>query len=232
MAIISEANKKQIQEILKNLVNKVVIHFFTEPDKSDLPTIDSSSQDSQREQEECASCHLTLELLQELTNLSDKLELKVYDILKDQAVAKQFEIDKVPAIVLEGERIYGIRFFGIPSGYEFAVLLEDLVDVSRGVTDLALETITQLNTLIRRIHIQVFTTPTCPYCPIMVRMAHKFALMSERIKADMVSSVEFPQLADKYSVLAVPKTIVNDGLVEIDGALPENAFLQEVMRAA
>ncbi|MDH5186271.1 MAG: thioredoxin family protein [candidate division WOR-3 bacterium] len=213
MPLISDENKKQIQEIFQKLTNKVIIHFFTQ-------------------EFECESCKAAHELLQELTALSDKLELKVYDFLKDQESAKKFEIDKIPAIVLEGQKVYGIRFFGIPSGYEFAALLEDLVDVSKGITELSLETISQLNTLIKHLHIQVFTTPTCPYCPIMVRMAHKLALMSERIKADMVASIEFPHLASKYSVLGVPKTIVNDGAVEIDGVLPEPAFVQQVMRAA
>jgi glutaredoxin-like protein len=213
MDLISSENKKQIQTIFQNLDNKVVIHFFTQ-------------------EFECESCQTTHKLLQELSALSNQLELKVYDFQKDQEAVSKFEIDKIPAIVLEGQRIYGIRFFGIPSGYEFAALLEDLIDVSKGMTELSLETISQLNTLIRRIHIQVFTTPTCPYCPGMVRLAHKLALMNERIKADMVSAVEFPHLANKYSVFAVPKTIVNDGLVEIDGALPETAFVQEVMRAA
>jgi glutaredoxin-like protein len=197
----------------RNKSCKFIIHFFTQ-------------------EFECESCKTTHTLLQELVGLSDKLELKVYDFQKDPDNVKKFEIDKIPAIVLEGQKVYGIRYFGIPSGYEFAALLEDSVDVSRGTTELSLETISLLNTLIKHIHIQVFTTPTCPYCPIVVRLAHKLALMSERIKADMVSSVDFPHLANKYSVLGVPKTIVNDGLVEIDGALPEQAFVQQVMRAA
>ena len=213
MPIISDENKKQIEEIFQKLTGKVIIHFFTQ-------------------EFECPSCQLTHELFQELTALSNLLELKVHDFQKDPEIVKQFEIDKIPATVLEGSKVYGIRFFGIPSGYEFAALLEDLIDVSKGTTELLKETISQLNTLIRPIHIEVFTTPTCPYCPIMVRMAHKLALMSDRIKADMVASTEFPHLANKYSVLGVPKTIVNDGAVEIDGAMPEPAFVQQMMRAA
>jgi glutaredoxin-like protein len=213
MPIISDESKKQVLEIFQKLTNKVVIHFFTQ-------------------EFECQSCKLTHELLQELTGLSNPLELRVHDFQKDPEIVKQFEIDKIPAIVLEGQKVYGIRFFGIPSGYEFAALLEDLVDVSKGIAELSLDTVSQLNTLIKHLHIQVFTAPTYPYCPIMVRMAHKLALMSDLIKADMVASTEFPHLANKYSVLGVPKTIVNDGAVEIDGALPEPAFVQQVMRAA
>jgi len=134
--------------------------------------------------------------------------------------------------VLEGQKVYGIRFFGVPAGYEFGALLDDLIDVSRGVTELSLETKTLLNTLIKPIHLRVFVTPTCPYCPRAVRMAHKLALYSDKIKADMVSAVEFPHLAQKYFVMAVPKIVVNDGDVEFEGALPERAFVQQVLRAA
>lgn len=70
-----------------------------------------------------------------------------------------------------------------------APFLEDLVDVSRETTQLSLETQSLLNTLIKPIHIQVFVTPMCPYCPAAVRMAHKMALYSDKVKADMVSAI-------------------------------------------
>ena len=158
--------------------------------------------------------------------------LKVYEFKNEQETAQRFGVDKIPAIVLEGQRVYGIRFFGVPAGYEFGAFLEDLIDVSRGTAQLSAETQTLLNTLIKPIHIQVFVTPTCPYCPSAVRMAHKMALYSDKIKADMVSALEFPYLADKYDVYGVPKTVVNDGEVMFEGALPEREFVAHVLRAA
>ncbi len=213
MPLLTEQNKQQIQKVLQQLTNPVIVHYFTQ-------------------EFECEPCQMTHELLKEVTALSDKLALKVYEFKSEQESARRFGVDKIPAIVLEGQRVYGIRFFGVPAGYEFGAFLEDLIDVSRGTTQLSPETQMLLNTLIKPIHIQVFVTPTCPYCPAAVRMAHKMALYSEKIQADMVSALEFPYLADKYDVYGVPKTVVNDGEVLFEGALPEREFVAQVLRAA
>lgn len=213
MPLLTEQNRQQVQKILQQLVHPVTIHYFTQ-------------------EFECEPCQVTHELLREVTALSDKLTLRVYEFKNEQETAKRFGVDKIPAIVLEGQRVYGIRFFGVPAGYEFGAFLEDLVDVSRGTTQLSMETQTLLNTLIKPIHIEVFVTPTCPYCPSAVRMAHKMALYSDKITADMVSALEFPYLADKYDVYGVPKTVVNNGEVMFEGALPEREFVAHVLRAA
>lgn len=213
MPLLTESNKKQVQKILEQLSNPVTIHYFTQ-------------------EFECEPCQITHELLKEVTALSDKLILKTYEFKDEQEIAKRFGVDKIPAIVLEGQKVYGIRFFGVPAGYEFGAFLEDLVDVSRGTTQLSLESQSLLNTLLKPIHIQVFVTPTCPYCPSAVRMAHKMALYSDKIRADMVSALEFPYLADKYNVYGVPKTVVNDGEVMFEGALPEREFVAHVMKTA
>ncbi|MCS6936352.1 MAG: thioredoxin family protein [Candidatus Bipolaricaulota bacterium] len=213
MPLLTEQNKKQVQKVLEELVHPVTIHYFTQ-------------------EFECEPCQIAHELLKEVTALSNKLTLKVYEFKNEQEIAQRFGVDKIPAIVLEGQKAYGIRFFGVPAGYEFGAFLEDLVDVSRGVTQLSAETQTLLNTLLKPIHIQVFVTPTCPYCPAAVRLAHKMALYSDKVKADMVSALEFPYLADKYDVYGVPKTVVNDGVVMFEGALPEREFVARVLQAA
>lgn len=213
MPLLTEQNKQQVRKALQGLTNPVTLHYFTQ-------------------EFECEPCQITHELLREVTALSDKLTLKVYEFKNEQEMAQRFGVDKIPAIVLEGQRVYGIRFFGVPAGYEFSALLEDVIDVSRGTTQLSPNTQTLLNTLIKPIHIEVFVTPTCPYCPAAVRMAHKMALSSEKITADMVSALEFPYLADRYNVYGVPKTVVNGGEVMFEGALPEREFVAQVLRAA
>jgi alkyl hydroperoxide reductase subunit AhpF len=89
----------------------------------------------------------------------DKLELKVHDFVKEKEVADVFGIDKIPALVLEGARPNKIHFYGIPTGYEFVTLLEDLLDVSRGSTDLKPETLEALRGLKKPVHLRVFVTP-------------------------------------------------------------------------
>ena len=79
-------------------------------------------------------------------------------------------------------------------------------------------------------HIQVFVTPTWPYCPGAVSLAHKLALECDAIRGDMVEAIEFPQLAQKYGVMGVPKTVINDE-IEFEGALPEEMFVAQLMGA-
>ncbi len=129
-----------------------------------------------------------------------------------------------------GQKDYGLRFFGIPSGYEYSSLIEAILDVSKGKTGLNQKTKDALKTIDKDIHIQVFVTPTCPYCPLVVHLGHQFALESPRIRADMVESTEFPHVAHKYNVFGVPKTVINENIF-LDGAVPEETFLENVLKA-
>jgi hypothetical protein len=64
-----------------------------------------------------------------------------------------------------------------------------------------------------------------------VRLAHHLAVASDWIRGDCVEATEFPDLAQRYHVMAVPKIVVNER-VSFEGALPETQFVDQVMRAA
>jgi len=64
-----------------------------------------------------------------------------------------------------------------------------------------------------------------------VRLAHQAALESDWISADAVEASEFPHLVQKYQVMGVPKTVINEK-ISIEGALPEGAFIQEILAAS
>ncbi len=196
-----------------NLVNKVrLIHFTRELD--------------------CQYCRETKQLLTELSELSDKIQLEIYNFYTDTDKVQEFRIDKVPATVIASEdKDYGIRYFGIPSGYEFASLLSDIEMVSRGVSGLSQRSIEKIKEIDVPVHIQVFVTPTCPYCPSAVHLAHQLAMESDFITADMVEAIEFPDLAEKYMVMGVPKVVMND-IYYFEGALPERHYVDKVLEAA
>jgi alkyl hydroperoxide reductase subunit AhpF len=99
-------------------------------------------------------------LLEELTQISDKLTLETYNFLIDKEKAAEYAVDKVPATVIRNGTDYGIRFFGLPAGYEFAALLDAILAVSRGDSGLQPESREKLAQLTRPLHLQVFTTPT------------------------------------------------------------------------
>lgn len=141
MPLIQEKDRIAIEEQLKALTGPVKIINFTQ-------------------EIECQYCRETHQLMQELAALSDKLSFEVYDFQLDKARAEEYRIDKIPATVIEGVKDYGVRFYGIPAGYEFASLLETTIAVSEGDSGLNDKTREKLKTLTRPLHIQVFVTPT------------------------------------------------------------------------
>ncbi|MEM2339636.1 MAG: thioredoxin family protein, partial [Nitrososphaerales archaeon] len=143
---------------------------------------------------ECLYCRETRELVEELGKVSNKIKVEVYDFVKDANKAKEYGIDKIPATIIMGDKDYGIRYYGIPAGYELISFLEDIIDVSRRETRLSKTSKDRIKAINKPVHIQVFVTPTCPYCPKMVRLAHQFAIENDLIKADVIESTEFPQL--------------------------------------
>ncbi len=184
---------------------------------------------------ECQFCAETRQIVEEIAALSDKITPEIYDFVADKVVADRYGVDKIPAIAIvrveDGqEKDYGIRFYGIPSGYEFTSIVEDLVDVSRGDSGLQSKTKEALAGLAEPVHLQVFVTPTCPYCPQAVRLAHRFAIESDLVRGDMVEAIEFPHLSNKYHVHGVPRTVINE-TVHQEGAAPEPMMLEKLLEA-
>ena len=100
------------------------------------------------------------QLLEELAQISDKLSLETYNFLIDKEKVAEYAVDKVPATVIRNGKDYGIRFFGLPAGYEFATLLDGILAVSGGDSGLHAESREKLAQLNQPLHLQVFTTPT------------------------------------------------------------------------
>jgi glutaredoxin-like protein len=109
---------------------------------------------------ECQYCRETRQLVEEIAALSDKIDAEVYDFVTDKEESDAYNVDKIPAIAVIGAKDYGVRFFGIPSGYEFTTVIEDIMMVSNGDSGLAGPTREAIAQLSKAVHIQVFITPT------------------------------------------------------------------------
>jgi len=141
MPLLDDKVRPQVEEKFKALTGPVKIINFTQ-------------------EIECQYCTETRRLMEEVAGLSDKISFEVYNFVTDKEKVKEFKIDKIPATVVMGEKDYGIRFYGIPSGYEFVTLLESIVMVSKKDSGLAAATKKALAALKRPLHLQVFVTPT------------------------------------------------------------------------
>lgn len=145
--LLNDSVTKQVREAFdKQLTGDVqVIYFGTEKD--------------------CDYCDDTRQLVEEVVQLSDKLDLSVHDLENDRELANKYNLDKAPGLVIagrDGDLIldYGIRMSGIPSGYEFGTFIQSLILVSGRDSGLAPKTRKALGDLKNQVNLLVFTTPT------------------------------------------------------------------------
>jgi glutaredoxin-like protein len=175
----------------------------------------------------CVFCKTVDEVVNSLAEMSEKIVLLRSGFEPDEPVARNYGIERHPAMVIHGKRDFGMRFFGMPIGYQFGVFVEDLVMASTGESDLSGEVKLKLRSLRKPVSIQVYTLPDCPGSPRMARAAHKFAIENNNITADVVDIMEFWDLAAEKRVLETPKTIIN-GSTEIQGVISERELADRI----
>ncbi len=162
MALLKDSDREHLRNEFKQLTNPVKLVFFTQG-------------------LDCEYCPLTQQVLEEVASLSDKIQLQTYNFAIDKEQVANFKIARVPAIAVlrvetktngsgqatpeeagkeTRERDFGIRFYGVPAGFEFASLLGDILDVSLGQSGLSEQSKAALAQLQDPLHLQVFTTPT------------------------------------------------------------------------
>ena len=215
MALLSEKDIKYVSELFsKNLAREVHLALFTDPEG------------------QCEYCERTVELLRELAAVDKRLILEVKDITKERENARRLGINKAPGLAISArDREVHLLYFGIPAGYQFAALLDDIVDVSNGKTRLAPTTVAQLSKIGKIVEISVFVTMDEQLCAGAVRIAHQFAIENPKVWASMIDAEEFTELAIHSNVTKVPKVVIN-GMINFEEPLPENEFLDYVMSAA
>ena len=215
MALIRDEDKNYLSEEFKKYVtNDVDIVVFTTT------------------KQECKYCKETIELASEVSELSNKIHLVKYTMEDNKEEATKFKVEKAPTTIVtkHGSTDGRVRYSGLPSGYEFGSLIEDLKNVSKWEADISSKALEIIKKIDKPVTIKVFVTPTCPYCPKAVGTAHKFAILNENITGEMVESLEFEAEAEQAGVSSVPHILIN-GEVEFVGAYPDDQFAEYVLEA-
>lgn len=102
----------------------------------------------------------TIALVKEVAALDERISVTVLNPHIEREEAQAFGIDATPAVVVEGALDYGIRFLGVPAGYEFSNLIDSIIAASSGEPGLSEATVTALAGLTEDVVIKVFSTPT------------------------------------------------------------------------
>lgn len=210
MALLNDEIVNNVKEMLANLTQPVQLAVFTDD-------------------QHCDYCPQIVQLLDEVAATSNMVSVDKYEIHTDSAKAQELKIQKAPAIAILGEKDYGLRFYGIPSGYEFSTLLHGIQRASDGKSELDDQTKQYLSGVSDPVELQVFVTPTCPYCPRAAVLAMEMAVESIYVNAEIVESAEFPDLANKFNVMGVPLSVVN-GQERVEGAAPPNMIVDAIRK--
>jgi len=141
MGMLKDKDRNKVQNLFKQIDNDVTILMFTQ-------------------EIECQHCEMTRKMLQEVSSLSDRISLEVHDFVAEADLAKKYGVDKIPATVLLGDKDYGIRFYGVPAGYEFNVLIQDIRDVGKRDPGLSEAVMAELAKIDEPVHLQVIISPT------------------------------------------------------------------------
>ncbi|MCX7943542.1 MAG: thioredoxin family protein [Deltaproteobacteria bacterium] len=210
MALLDESIRNELKEIFKELDKKVYIKLFIS-DKN------------------CLTCSETKTLYTEISELTEKIKFE----LGDETEVKNYNLmDMRPVTIIldENKKDYGIRFYGIVAGYEFSSFLETILLVSTGKHQLKDSSIKFIKSLPQNIDFKIFVTTSCPYCPAAVYIGHSLAYLSDnKITSNMIEVSEFPELGNKYNVMGVPRTVINDSEFQ-EGAAPEEVIIEKIKK--
>ncbi len=178
----------------------------------------------------CQYCSVASDIAKEVAELDSRIIFEEHT--QGDELWNQYGLERVPTVVITDGDKYGgrIRYVGLPSGYEFSSLIEDIIDVSRRTAEVSPEVMEKLSKVDKPVRIQIFVTPTCPYCPRAVRTAHRFAILNPNIIGEMVEAMEFPDWADKWKVMSVPHIVINED-VQFIGAYPDEQYIDYVLQA-
>ncbi len=197
----------------------------------------------------CQYCKPTEEMMRELSGLHPMISLRVHYMedpsREGPAEAEMYAIERAPGIVLRGPSAVAVgegagggagprpylKFYGIPAGTEFPSFLETISDVSRQEVMLSEDSVKKLSEITTEVSVRVFTTPTCPYCPAVARAVCQMTMVNPLVRSEVIEVSEFPELAERYNVRAVPLTVIADK-VSIPGMAPEATLVEAIVKAA
>ncbi|NHJ84765.1 MAG: glutaredoxin [Asgard group archaeon] len=209
-SLLDESVKQLVKQRFTDMVEPVTIKVFST-------------------QGHCLFCNEMISLVNAVSELSDMIKVEHCNCGENDPLAKKYNISRHPALAIEGDKDYGIRFYGVPAGKEFTTFIESIMLVSNRKPVLSEQVQSMIKKINKPVNLKVFVTLECPYCPAMVLRSQKLALASDYISSDMIEASQFSQLAADFDIFGVPNTIINDGASNVEGLVTEEILLKEIL---
>lgn len=200
MKLLTDKNRTEISFMIGNLKNKVRILAFY----SDVS---------------CPTCHDTMQYIEEICELNEDLNLIKYEKTKHAEIFQKYKISLVPALIVSNidSDTSGIRFYGIPSGFEIHSFIHAIKMVSGTENKIESEIIDRIKSLDKNFHLEVFIRPTCSFCPQAVINGHILAYYNDNITCNMIESTSMQEYTKSFEISSVPVTLIN-GKTRINGS--------------
>ena len=211
MTRLQMSEKQAIRENLDALPGPVRLVLITDADASE-------------------ACHNLREICRDLEMISSRFILDVHDHKSNDTRVRRYNVPLVPALIVEGVAGARVRFFGTPSGFEFASFLESLRDAAEGKFNLHATTRHKFSNLVQPVRIDVMVPSTCVFCPPAVKEAEKLAFTFPQVVANIIKLADFPALARHYHGDYSTHVVVNGHEIMWEG-VSEAAFADRVLEA-
>jgi glutaredoxin-like protein len=173
--------------------------------------------------EECRFCGEVEGALRDIAGLHQKISLTVHEFSEAQEAAAKLGVKRVPCTVVRGQANRALRFYGLPGGAQFPVLVETIIMASQAKPQIGRDAAVRLKRLREPVQISVFVTPVCKYSASMASAALGMALANAQVRVEVVEIGEYPELVKRFGVTATPTTVI-DGRLVLRGAVDEAAL--------
>ena len=140
VSMLSDKDKKYVASTLAGMRSDVRLVLFS------------------RDGGECKYCDDAEGLLADVAGAAPRVTVEVLSLKKDAARARDLGIDKVPGIALLGKKDYSLRYFGLPSGYDFVPFVETILAVANDDPGISAESVAMLAKLKKPVQLSVFVT--------------------------------------------------------------------------
>jgi len=158
--------------------------------------------------EGCPTCGEAKLLAEELSKISGgKLRFKIIDLKSTETAILKPRY--TPAFIYDAPK-KNIRYYGLPSGQEFAPFIYIHQYIANNIVKLSREVVDLVKSIETPLHIKIFVTPECPYCPIVVDAINQMGLVNDILLIETIEAIELPLEADMYGVSYVPDIIITD----------------------